>query len=69
LHGGGPIADPALTRKSFICHFMPYGVKPIFYDAAKVRYVDYGNGGYGLDRFDAAQVAAYNARRLSAVMP
>jgi hypothetical protein len=40
---------------------MLHGVKPIFYDAAKVRYVVYGNGGYGLDRFDAARVAAYNA--------
>jgi len=65
LHGGLPIADPTLTRKSLICHFMPYGAKPLFYDAANVGYVDYGNGGYGLDRFDASQVAAYNARQPS----
>jgi phytanoyl-CoA hydroxylase len=63
LHGGMPITDPSITRRSLICHFMPYGVKPIFYDATNVRYVDYGNCSYGLDRFDASQVAAYNVRQ------
>jgi ectoine hydroxylase-related dioxygenase (phytanoyl-CoA dioxygenase family) len=63
LHGGLPISNPSLTRKSFICHFMPHGVMPIFYDTAGVEYVDYGNEAFYLNRFNADEVAAYNARR------
>ena len=50
MHGGAPIGDPSLTRKSLVCHYMPHGVKPTFYDASAVNYVPYANGGWGLDK-------------------
>lgn len=50
MHGGAPIQNTALTRKSFVCHFMPYGVMPTFYDFSAVNYVPYAAGGYCLDR-------------------
>jgi len=50
MHGGAPIENHELTRKSFVCHFMPYGVMPTFYDFSGVNYVPYAEGGYCLDR-------------------
>lgn len=50
MHGGAKIADPSLTRKSLVCHYMPYGVQPTFYDFSGVNYVAYSSGGWGLDR-------------------
>ena len=52
MHGGAPIADAALTRKSLVCHYMPLGVMPTFYDFSKVNYVPYPGGGWRLDRID-----------------
>ena len=50
MHGGAKIDDPTLTRKSLVCHFMPLGAMPTFYDFSKVNYVPYPNGTYALDR-------------------
>lgn len=50
MHGGAKIADPGLTRKSLICHFMPLGAMPTFYDFSKVGYLQYPEGGWYLDR-------------------
>lgn len=45
-HGGGPITDTNLTRKSYVTHYCPHGVRPNYYaylpDKAKSRPV--GNG-------------------------
>lgn len=54
MHGGAPIENPSLTRKSLVCHYMPLGVMATFYDFSKVDYVPYGNGGWRLDRIDAS---------------
>ncbi|MDC8446372.1 MAG: phytanoyl-CoA dioxygenase family protein [Nitrosomonas sp.] len=50
MHGGAVIEDSTLTRKSLVCHFMPLGAMPTFYDFSKVNYVPYPNGTYSLDR-------------------
>ena len=51
MHGGAPIADHSLTRKSLVCHYMPLGVLPTFYDASVLRPVEYRRGGWHLNRF------------------
>lgn len=53
MHGGSPIVDPTRTRQSLVCHFMPHGVRPTFYDASQVTYQRYPSGGYHLDRTSA----------------
>lgn len=30
-HGGAPIADPALTRRSLVCHYCPADVRPYYF--------------------------------------
>jgi phytanoyl-CoA hydroxylase len=50
MHGGAPIEDHAVTRKSLVAHFMPLGVMPTFYDFATVSALRYPSGGYCLDR-------------------
>ena len=50
MHGGAPIGDPSLTRKSLVSHYMPHGEKPTFYDASQVQYVPYPHGCWGLDK-------------------
>jgi phytanoyl-CoA hydroxylase len=50
MHGGAKIANPDLTRKSLICHHMPLGAMPTFYDFSKVNYLRYPEGGWYLDR-------------------
>lgn len=50
MHGGAKIANPGLTRKSLICHYMPLGAMPTFYDFSNVNYVEYPEGGWHLDR-------------------
>ncbi|HYC35175.1 MAG TPA: phytanoyl-CoA dioxygenase family protein [Usitatibacter sp.] len=52
MHGGAPIDDPSLTRKSLVSHYMPLGVMATFYDFSTVSYVPYANGGWRLDRID-----------------
>lgn len=37
VHGGGPITDPALTRKSFVCHYCPAGVRPFYFGHRRGR--------------------------------
>ena len=50
MHGGAKIADPSLTRKSLVCHYMPLGVMPTFYDVSGITPVSYPNGGWHLNR-------------------
>lgn len=50
MHGGAKIADRGLTRKSLVCHYMPLGAMPTFYDFSKVDYLQYPEGGWYLDR-------------------
>jgi phytanoyl-CoA hydroxylase len=50
MHGGAKIDDPDFTRKSLVCHYMPLGVMPTFYDFSNVSYVAYPRGGWHLDR-------------------
>jgi ectoine hydroxylase-related dioxygenase (phytanoyl-CoA dioxygenase family) len=52
MHGGAPIENTELTRQSLVCHYMPLGVMPTFYDFSKVNYVPYSGGGWRLDRID-----------------
>jgi ectoine hydroxylase-related dioxygenase (phytanoyl-CoA dioxygenase family) len=52
MHGGAPIENPELTRKSLVSHYMPLGVMPTFYDFSKVNNVPYPGGGWRLDRID-----------------
>lgn len=54
MHGGAPIENAELTRKSLVCHYMPLGVMATFYDFSKVNYVPYPKGGWRLDRIDAS---------------
>ncbi len=54
MHGGAPIMDHNLTRKSLVFHHMPYGVMPTFYDFSNVHYLEYPNGAYYLDRIKPA---------------
>jgi hypothetical protein len=56
LHGGAKIANPRLTRKSLVCHYMPLGAMPTFYDFSKVSYLQYPQGGYYLDRIKPASL-------------
>jgi phytanoyl-CoA hydroxylase len=50
LHGGAPIKDQSLTRKSLVAHFMPLGVMPTLFNAAEVKAIPYPTGGYCTDR-------------------
>jgi ectoine hydroxylase-related dioxygenase (phytanoyl-CoA dioxygenase family) len=50
MHGGAPIADRSLTRKSLVAHFMPLGAMPTFYDFSQVNALRYPAGGFCLDR-------------------
>lgn len=54
MHGGAPIENPELTRKSLVCHYMPLGVMPTFYDFSRVNNVPYPGGGWRLDRIDTS---------------
>ncbi|MFZ3323479.1 MAG: phytanoyl-CoA dioxygenase family protein [Usitatibacter sp.] len=54
MHGGAKIDDPRLTRKSFICHYMPFGAMPTFYDFSQLKPVQYPGGGWHLDRIKPA---------------
>ena len=31
-HGGAPITDPALSRRSFVCHYCPAGARPYYFN-------------------------------------
>ncbi len=50
LHGGAKIDNPGLTRKSLVCHYMPLGAMPTFYDFSGVNCLEYPGGGWHLDR-------------------
>ena len=50
MHGGAKIVNQAATRLSLVCHYMPLGVMPTFYDFSKVNYLKYPGAGYYLDR-------------------
>jgi hypothetical protein len=54
MHGGAKIDNPAFTRKSLVCHYMPLGVMPTFYDFSPLKPVQYANGGWHLDRIRPA---------------
>ncbi len=41
-HGGGEVTRPGALRRSLVCHFMPYGTRPSFYDASRECIVGYG---------------------------
>jgi ectoine hydroxylase-related dioxygenase (phytanoyl-CoA dioxygenase family) len=41
-HGGAKVVRPELLRRSFVCHFMPLGTRPTFYDASREAVVPYG---------------------------
>ncbi|MCU1278349.1 MAG: phytanoyl-CoA dioxygenase family protein [bacterium] len=41
-HGGAPVTRPELLRRSIVCHFMPFGTRPTFYDSSAERVVPYG---------------------------
>ena len=43
-HGGAAVTRPGVLRRSFVCHFMPFGTRPAFYDASRERIVAYGSG-------------------------
>lgn len=58
MHGGMPIEDHALTRKSLVFHYMPLGVMPTFYDFSNESYVKYPGGGYRLDPLKPQSEAA-----------
>ena len=62
LHGGKPIENAELSRKSLIAHFMPQGVMPTFYDHSDVDTVAYGNGAYCLNRYKPAEVNYYHRK-------
>jgi hypothetical protein len=49
IHGGAPVTDRALLRRSLVCHHMPLGSRPRFYDASRERIVPYG-AAYRLER-------------------
>jgi phytanoyl-CoA hydroxylase len=49
MHGGAPIADPSLTRKSLVAHFMPLGVMPNFIDFSELGTYAYETGGHCID--------------------
>jgi phytanoyl-CoA hydroxylase len=42
-HGGSPVKDPLLTRKSIVGHFCPTGSTPEFFDAGAHRVVPCNN--------------------------
>ncbi len=52
MHGGAKITNPSLTRKSLVCHYMPLGVMPTFYDVSGITPASYRNGGWHLNRID-----------------
>jgi ectoine hydroxylase-related dioxygenase (phytanoyl-CoA dioxygenase family) len=62
MHGGAKIANPRLTRKSLVCHYMPLGAMATFYDFSKVSYVAYPEGGYCLDRIQPESLWEPKAR-------
>ena len=63
MHGGAKIEDSALTRKSLVCHYMPLGVMPTFYDYSGVDYVEYPEGGWHLNRIAPDPLWTASARR------
>lgn len=36
-HGGAPITDPTLTRKSFVCHYCPASARPYYFSYRRDR--------------------------------
>ncbi len=42
-HGGGKVTRPERLRRSFVCHFMPLGARPTFYDSSREAVVPYGH--------------------------
>ena len=56
MHGGAKIDSPHATRKSLVCHFMPLGVMPTFYDFSGVNCLEYPGGGWHLDRIKPEQL-------------
>lgn len=49
MHGGAPIQDQSITRKSLIAHLMPLGVMPTFFDFSEAGVIPYAGGGYSID--------------------
>ena len=43
-HGGDRVVQSGLLRRSLVCHFMPLGSRPTFYDASRELIVRYGRG-------------------------
>ncbi len=45
-HGGAPVEDPVLTRRSFVCHYAPRDVEPYYFSylPRQRRIVAYGDG-------------------------
>jgi phytanoyl-CoA hydroxylase len=41
-HGGAQATQPELLRRSLVCHFMPLGSRPVFYEASREPVVPYG---------------------------
>ncbi len=67
-HGGSPIADPSLTRKSLVGHYCPFGAVPHYMrDAPHRRTVlEYAGIGYSSWYYDLAALSS-NERRAAAL--
>jgi ectoine hydroxylase-related dioxygenase (phytanoyl-CoA dioxygenase family) len=53
-HGGSPVTDTSLTRRSLVGHFCPVGVKPNYYSYRSDRrtQVPYGGGFYSSEYYE-----------------
>jgi ectoine hydroxylase-related dioxygenase (phytanoyl-CoA dioxygenase family) len=53
-HGGSPVTDPELTRRSLVGHFCPDGVEPNYftYRTDRRTKVPYGGGWYSSEYYD-----------------
>jgi phytanoyl-CoA hydroxylase len=43
VHGGASVTRSGALRRSLVCHFMPLGARPTFYDASREAVVRYGS--------------------------
>jgi hypothetical protein len=59
-HGGSPVTDPSLTRRSLVGHYCPDGVEPNYFSYRQDRRtrVPFGGGWYSSEHYELAPEAA-----------
>lgn len=63
-HGGSPVTDPALTRRSLVGHFCPQSQKPYYFsDPARAAVRHHGALGYSSQHFELAPMDKPKDRR------